>query len=317
MYESVSADEVMCAAPEELIYLFMLALLEPGDHVVVTSPGYQSLYEIAQSLGCEVRFWEPATNDAGELEFQVQGGPGSLEEVVTGGPPPKLVVTNFPHNPTGKTLTAAQWEAVVAMCDVHGAHLFSDEMYRLLEHSPEARLPSAVDVYPRAVALSGVSKTIGLPGLRTGWLATHDAALLSRVAELKDYTTICGSAPSEVLALMGLRAREQLVARNLALIEENMTLLQPIFARHSDMLQWDPPVAGSIAFPRFRGDGVDADAIAEALVEGYGVLLLPGSVYGSDKCTSEARFRLGLGRAGMQEGVELFAKALDERPWVG
>lgn len=232
------------------------------------------------------------------------------------GPPPKLLVCNFPHNPTGKTLKPGEWEQVIEMCEANGAYIFSDEMYRLLEHSPDARLSSAVDVYPRGIALSGVSKTIGLPGLRTGWLATHDGAFLARVAELKDYTTICGSAPSQVLALMGLRSREKIVLRNLELIHDNQALFHGVFARHTDLLLWDPPLAGSTAFPRFVGDNVDVDSLVRMLVEAHGVLILPGSVYGSEQCTSQARFRLGLGRADLAEGVSLLAKFLDERPWM-
>ena len=161
-----------------------------------------------------------------------------------------------------------------------------------------------------------MSKTIGLPGVRTGWLATHNEAFLSRVAELKDYTTICGSAPSEVLALMGIRARDQLVRRNLELIQENTALFGKVFDANKDILFWDPPAAGSIAFPRFLGEDVNVDEICDSLVEGFGVLLLPGTVYGSELCSKEARFRVGLGRAAQETGVGLLGQFLSERPWL-
>ena len=92
-----------------------------------------------------------------------------------------------------------------------GAWVFSDEMYRLLEPSPKKRLPAAVDRYERAVSLAGMSKVFGLAGLRIGWLAAHDQGLLERCKAIKDYTTICSSAPSEVLALIALRARDDLL----------------------------------------------------------------------------------------------------------
>lgn len=316
MYESVSPDEVIVGAPEELIYLSMRAMLKPGDTVVVSYPGYQSLYEVAQSIGCNVRFWEPITNSDGHLEFRVSGTEEGCLEALIRQSSPKLVVTNFPHNPTGKLLPHDEWAKVSQLCDQCGAALFSDEMYRMLEPDPTTRLVSAVDAFQDGgITLSGVSKTLGLPGLRIGWLVSHDAEFRKRVLELKDYTTICSSAPSEVLALMGLRAKDAIVALNLEFVAETTARLAPLFEQHSDILAWDPPTAGSTAFPRFRGDTPDVDTMCKLLVERHGVLLLPGSVYGCDRLTREKRFRLGLGRTHQEEGIREFAAFLEERPW--
>ena len=60
LYMSVKPDQVVISAPEEGIFLAMQALLQPGDHAVCTAPGYQSLHEIARSIGCEVDLWEPS-----------------------------------------------------------------------------------------------------------------------------------------------------------------------------------------------------------------------------------------------------------------
>lgn len=69
---------------------------------------------------------------------------------------------------------------------------------RLLERDSSDRLPAAVDCYERAVSLSGMSKAFGMPGVRIGWLAVRDAALMRDLLRLHDYSTICSSAPSEV-----------------------------------------------------------------------------------------------------------------------
>lgn len=110
----------------------------------------------------------------------------------------QAVIVNFPHNPTGALLSQAQWQEVCACCDTQGAHLFSDEMYRGLEHDASAQLPAAVDSYQRGISLCGMSKAFSMPGLRIGWVAMHEKELLQRIVQLKDYTTICSSAPSEV-----------------------------------------------------------------------------------------------------------------------
>ena len=71
LYKTVSADNIMVAAPQELIAMALRAMLKPGDHVVAVCPGYQSLYEVAQSIGCEVSFWEPDVQHNGSFAFDV------------------------------------------------------------------------------------------------------------------------------------------------------------------------------------------------------------------------------------------------------
>src|SRR5579859_6548677 len=108
----------------------------------------------------------------------------------------------------------ATFERVVALAQAHGIVLFSDEVYRELEHDPQSRLPAACDLDERAISLGSISKSYGLPGLRLGWLVTRDAALREAIMALKDYTTICSSAPSEVLTAVALRNRHILLERN-------------------------------------------------------------------------------------------------------
>ena len=129
MYEHVAADEVLVAAPEELIFLTMNALLRPGDHVVCTFPGYQSLYELANSIGCEVSLWKPVEGDVWRFD------PDDLKRLLR--LDTRLVVWNFPHNPTGALPSPADYECMLALVRDSGAWLFSDEMYRLLEPGDE------------------------------------------------------------------------------------------------------------------------------------------------------------------------------------
>jgi aspartate/methionine/tyrosine aminotransferase len=144
-YPSLSQEDVIALAPEEGIYLAMRTVLKPGDHVVAISPGYQSLTEIAESMGCNVSRWEPtelATDDC-KLHFSVD----QLESIIKSLPSVKLVVVNFPHNPTGCMLTAQEWERVVSLCkecnNNDGCYLFSDEMYRCaLPPSPAHTSPT-------------------------------------------------------------------------------------------------------------------------------------------------------------------------------
>ena len=131
-----------------------------------------------------------------------------------------------------------------------GAVLISDEVYRLLEADPADRLPAAVELSERAVSVGVMSKAFGLAGLRIGWIATRDRDLLARAAARKDWTTICSSAPSEVLSIIALRARDALLSRARAIVDGNRALATAFAAAHADQLEWAPSRGGTTAFPR-------------------------------------------------------------------
>ena len=124
-----------------------------------------------------------------------------------------------------------------------GAVLFSDEVYQGLEHDKADRLPAACDLYEQAVSLGTVSKSYGLPGLRIGWVACRDPALLERLRELKLYTTICSSAPSELLVALALRHSERLIGEARERVLANLPLVSEFIDRHGALLDWVEPAA--------------------------------------------------------------------------
>lgn len=298
LHQSLRADELLVVTPEEGIFIAMNVLLRRGDHVVCTEPGYQSLHQIARSLGCQLSSWLPREEETG-WRFDLE----DLEALLR--PDTRAVVLNFPHNPTGALLEREEFETVVELCAAGGARLFSDEMYRLLEHDPADRLPSAVDRSETAIALSGMSKSFGLPGLRIGWLACRDGELLARMASYRDYTTICSSAPSELLALMGLRDRARITEGNRRLVTANLRHLDAFMQAHDELFEARPPRAGSTCFPRFHG-GEGARAWCESLLEPAGLLVLPAWVFGY----GDEHVRFGLGRSDLPENLERLARHL-------
>ena len=300
LYDGVAAGDVLEVVPEEGILIAMTVLLEPGDHVIVTHPGYQTLYGIAEGLGCEVTYWQPDEEQGWRFD------PGFVRDAVR--PATRLIVANFPHNPTGYLPTGAEYQDLLDIAADAGAYLFSDEMYRGLEQDPATRLPSAVERYEKAVALSGMSKTYSMPGLRVGWLATRDRELYACLAAYKDYTTICAGAPSEILALIGLRERERIVARNLRTIAGNLDRLEAFAVARPELLSLVRPRAGSICLARL-GAAEGALAFCRRLVEEAGALLLPSTVFGY----GDAHVRFGLGRVDFGEGLEAFAVWLEGR----
>jgi aspartate/methionine/tyrosine aminotransferase len=221
-------------------------------------------------------------------------------------PTPRVVIVNFPHNPTGALPTRETFDAIEAVAAVVGAHLFSDEVYRHLEYDPADLLPAAAEYGGLAVSVGVMSKSFGLAGLRIGWLATKDRQLLQRISIYKEYISACSSAPSELLALVALRAREAVLARSARLLAENLALLDGFFEEWAGVFDWIRPRAGCVSFPRLDS-ALPVEELAVRLVEEEGVLLVPGSVYDYPG----NHFRLGFGRADLPvalTGLERFAE---------
>ena len=300
LYQQAAADEiVVLTAPEEGIYITMRALLSPGDHVVVLTPAYESLLNLADHITGNVSQWAiQPTADGWALDL------AELERLVTADT--KLLIVNFPHNPTGLLPSTIEFEAILAIARRHGTWLFCDEMYRGLERDPQHRLPSAIDRYDRAIILSGLSKVHGLPGLRSGWLALHDTALLESMMNWKFYTTICPPGPSELLAEAALQAHGQLVGRNRALIGRNLAIAGEFFGRWPDLFDWRPPQAGPVALVGLHVPS--ADAYCHALAQEKGVLLLPGTCLGYD----DHHVRFGFGRGPFAAALGAYERVLEE-----
>jgi aspartate/methionine/tyrosine aminotransferase len=296
LYEHAGADDVIvCSCAEEGIFLLYHALLAAGDHAIVETPCYESALELARSTGAEVSEWRRSFADGWAHDLQ------ALRAALR--PATRVLYVNQPHNPTGTLMDRATFEAVAELAAQRSLILFNDEVYRELEHDPADRLPAACDVLPDGVSLGSISKSYGLPGLRLGWLVTRDPEMRARLLELKDYTTICSSAPSELLTAVALRHRERLLERNLGLVARNLGLLEQFFARHRTRFAWVRPTAGPIGFPHLSGLGA-ADELCTRLA-GEGVLLLPGSVYDVPD-----HVRVGFGRANFPEALERLQETL-------
>ncbi|MEA2621067.1 MAG: hypothetical protein QOC97_1840 [Chloroflexota bacterium] len=292
-YETIEPDEILTfAGAEEAIFCLMNVLLGPGDHAVVTWPGYQSLYEIARAAGAEVTLHELHEANGWAIDLDL------MRRQVT--PTTRLIVVNAPHNPTGMLPDRATFDGLVELAADSGAHLLMDEVYRGLEFDEADRLPAGADALPTGISLGVMSKAYALAGLRIGWLATHDRALLARFAGFKDYTTICSSAPAEILSIVALRARDRVLGRSRAIIAANLERIDAFIDEWPDRFAWVRPRAGSIGFPRLTVPGVRIDDWAAALVETEGVLLLPGSQFGH----AGNHFRIGFGRTDLPVALE-------------
>jgi aspartate/methionine/tyrosine aminotransferase len=289
LYENIRKKDILHLVPEEGIYIAMRSLIEHGDQIVCCFPAYQSLYEVAKNQGAELSFWKAQETDKGYI-FDV----ADLKRLVT--PDTKMIVINFPHNPTGYTLSQTEFSKVLEIAWKNDCILFSDEMYRFLELSEKYRLPAVCEVYEKGISLCGLSKTFSMPGARSGWLITQNREMMTSFKTYKDYTTICGSAPDEILSLMALRQRKRIIEDNLRTIRKNIKALEALIGRYPDVFSWEPIKAGSIGLVKVNR-GMDVNKMAAQLISDKNLMILTADAYHYEaNC-----FRVGFGRKDFKE----------------
>ena len=290
-----TAADVLCfAGASEGIFAANQVLLDAVSHAIVVTPNYQSHETLPQAI-CEATGVPLDPDDGWSLD---------LDRVAAAiRPNTKLVTINFPHNPTGAILPLDRYRALIELCRRHGIWILHDEIFHGLGPTGTEHLPFIADEYERGLSLGVMSKSYGLPGLRIGWIACQDHDVLSRMERMKHYLSICSSGPSERLSIIALQNREGILARNNAIIDENLPKWEAFFDCHTDLFEWRRPDGSCMAYPRYLGPNGVA-SWTQSLVEEAGVLLLPSTIYRSELGpTPTDRFRLGLGRRGLDEGL--------------
>ncbi|UUU25952.1 aminotransferase class I/II-fold pyridoxal phosphate-dependent enzyme [Streptomyces sp. DSM 40750] len=292
-YTRTEADHVtVCGGGAvEALFLVTNALLGPGDHAVVIWPAFEGLHRVIPALGADFTTVRLDADRGWRLDLD------AVRAALR--PTTRALFINFPHNPTGALPSRSDFEALIALATEAGVTVVSDEVYRYLEFEPGTTLPAASDLSESAVSIGVLSKAYALAGLRVGWMATRDKALTQAARGIKDYTTVCASAPSEILALIALRARDHLVTRSRRIILDNLALVDTFIRQHSDALAWEPPRATPMGFPRLLLPVPVEDFVRDLALE-QSVLLLPDSVFDLD----DNRFRIGLGRTMLPEALD-------------
>ena len=292
-YQNIALDEILVSSPGEANFVLMNVLLSKGDEVVCMAPMYQSLYQIAKDMGCTLKLWEPQESN-GHWTYSVS----DMERLVSKNT--RLVIVNFPHNPTGFSPSQKDYEKLIDICRTNDVYVFSDEMYRFLDHTPGPCLPSMSDLYEKSISLWGTSKTFGLAGVRIGWLTSKDKMLLQKIENFKDYLSICSSAPSEILATIALNNLDYFLKRNLDKIAKNILLFTKFQHKYPSLFDFAPPLTSSTAFVKLHLKESTED-FAKKLVEETGIMLLPSEAfeYGGQHA------RIGFGRENFPEVLEV------------
>lgn len=276
---TAATEVVIAAGAVEALLLLSIATAGRG-HVLVGSPAYGALLGAPAAAGREVRVapvWDPVRG----LRFD------DLADRVTTST--AMVIINNPHNPSGARVSLRAIDCLADHCAQHGALLVVDEVAR---RTLDTQAPSAVGTRGfaegRIVVLGDVSKSLGLGGLRIGWLATADAVLAARVAGAKDATTVSSATVSEWVAAVALEQSDSLLAAVGAAARANLETLDTVVSDNGDGGGWNRPVDGLVAFPMLSTrQGIDS-LVAGLLARGVGVV--PGWLFGEPN-----RIRVGLG----------------------
>jgi capreomycidine synthase len=273
-------DKIMTACgSSEAISLVMMALLRPGDEVIVVQPGYHLLVEFAIALGCTAKTWQLRFEDGWHAP------PGELAELVT--ERTRAIIVNFPQNPTGVSIGEDDLALLLRCAEQAGAYVLWDAAFEELTYGTEP-LTGIPGRYARAISFGTFSKAFGLPGLRFGWCIAPPEVLADCV-RIRDYTVLHVSPLTELLALRVLENADAFLAPRLEQASTNRNIVQQWAGTVADHLSVVLPAGGVAAFPRL--DNLpDTGEFCEDLFRRHGVLVVPGSCFGAPR-----HIRLGFG----------------------
>lgn len=300
-FPGLGTDDIqITTGASEGIFLLLNSLLDPGDSIIVEEPIYQSLHEVARSIGVRIKPWVLREENGFIPDLD------DLEALIE--PSDKMVAVNHPHSPTGAVLNRPQLRRLGEITARHGLILVSDEVYSGIVYDPDDDLPPAAAVFPHAVSIGDITKAYGLGGLRIGWIAARNRDILTQCSSMRDYTTMCSAAPSEFLAAIALEHRSAILAEKIQIARRNMDVFKQFVTSNADLLSWVPPRGGFTAFPAYRLNVSSRDFCSQ-LISRNNVLLLPGETFGRD-----GHFRIGFGKPNREfvSGLSLFAEFLAE-----
>jgi aspartate/methionine/tyrosine aminotransferase len=284
LYRNMQPENIVVyTGAQEGIYAYMNVLLAQGDHVICMFPTYQSLYEVALSKGLEVSKWNlKQTDNKWRPDFD------ELKSLIKDNT--KLIIVNTPNNPTGYTLNENEIRELCKIAEEKDIYVFADEVYKNLDLDGVSK-PWIADMYDKATSVGVMSKAYGLAGLRVGWLASKDTAILEKATKYKHYLSINTSCVCEFLSILALKHSDKILKRNLDIIRENLNRANAFFAKYENLFVNNPPQCGPIAFHKLKLD-IKIDEFCDDLVQKTGVLLLPATAYEYP----DTYFRMGYGR---------------------
>jgi len=275
------ADVLVTAGAAQALFIIATTLLEKGDHLVVVRPNYATNIFTPRAIEADISYLDLTFEDEWRVDVD------ALVALMT--PRTRYVSITVPHNPTGQMMGEADLRRLLGVVEERGCRLLVDETYR--EMTFGGPLPAAATLSPQAISVSSLSKTYGIPGIRTGWLICKDRELMQTFLGAKEQIGICGSVVDEEIAYQALRQRDAWLPEINGRIQEALAVTRE-WMDGEELMEWVEPKGGVVSFPRIKLDvPVDVDAFYRVLTEDFGTYVGPGHWFEQ----SRRHFRLGFG----------------------
>jgi aspartate/methionine/tyrosine aminotransferase len=279
-FHGATAEQVLVTnGGSEANYTALWGLLEKGDRTAVMLPNYLQTWGLARGYGRAADAYhlaEHPVNRATRWALDVE----SLKRAVTS--KTRLIVVTNPNNPTGAVLTESEMDEIVRTARRVNAWLIADEIYRGAEVAGPIS-PTFWGRYDKLLLTSGLSKAFGLPGLRIGWIV-GPAKTIAKLCQYRDYTTLTPTILSDRLAcvVMEPARRETILQRTRNILRDHLPRLENWIHGHDDIFSYIPPLAGAIAFFRYKLP-IASSALFDRLRVEQSVLITPGDHFGVGK----------------------------------
>jgi len=283
------------------LFIIATSLLEKDDELVVVHPNYATNIETPRAIGAAIRTIDLTFETGFALDIE------KLKKAIT--PKTKYVSVTHPHNPTGACLQETDLKALARIAEEKNIYVLVDETYRDMVFGPQ--LPPAAEYSSKIISISSLSKTYGLPGLRTGWIICADTKLMDTFLAAKEQIHICGPILDEELAYRYLLQQSKYFPRIKADIAQKFAVVKN-WIQTQEEWEWVEPRGGCVCFPRMRHpENVDVDKFYSILLEKYGTYVGPGHWFEMPR----HYIRLGFGWPAMEQlkqGLEALTKSVQE-----
>ncbi len=303
-----TARAIPCAAEnvivtpgaKPILFFAMLALLEPGDEVIIPSPAFPTYASVASFLDARVVPTPLDPSRGFDLDL------AALAARIT--PRTRMIVLNSPHNPTGAVLSDASLAAVRDLALQHDLVVLSDEIYGAMVYDRTYRsIASLPDMAERTVVVDGFSKTYAMTGWRLGF-GIMPAALAKHVATLMNNSNSCTATFVQQAGLAALAGPQQEVR---AMIDEFHARRDLVVTGLAEIpgLECFMPSGAFYAWPDVRATGFASGELADRLLDEAGVVTLPGTGFGAE---GEGYLRLSYANSqdNLREGLARIAAFL-------
>ncbi|MFD1957853.1 pyridoxal phosphate-dependent aminotransferase [Paenibacillus thailandensis] len=265
-----AGEVLVTVGGSEAIDLALRALINPGDEIIVPVPAYVAYEPLARMAGGSIVHVETDEEHSFKLTAE------ALKKAIT--PRSKMLIVNFPSNPTGAVMTYEDWLPVAKLVIEHDLIVLSDEMYAELTYGQKHASPASVPgMRDRTVVISGFSKAFSMTGWRVGY-ACGNRELIGSMMKVHQYTALCAPTLGQVAAIACLRHGLE----DMQYMKEEFGRRRRMFVRGLEQigLPCREPQGAFYAFPSVAGTGLASQTFAERLLREAKVAAVPGHVFG-------------------------------------